>query len=376
MSEEKLKKPIEETFETYDQVLFGKLNSVENDDAFMTYKFMIPFNLPIPNNKTFILGDKLYHYKEVKYDHYARDDSYEMSELLHSYIEVTKILKSKEKKQMVDKFNTLRNGKQRQILTKIFDEYLHELNMLIKAIQIKYQQLNLHKIELKDIIGIPIYIVYSMKDEKFTKHRDGSLHVQGNSRIDVQKYEILLDEDIDFIFKNYKEINETPFAHMAYIARMGERSYDLQDYNSTIVHYNTVFETYITDFVINYYKLNTEKTESYVHNLRNKTGLSNLIDDHFLKKIHDLKFNHCNTIEKIIAIYMRTSYIQRNKVVHEGMSYGKNEAFKILDLILDLTTLIAYEMMDAEENDFISMYRKYSVIQTGPSLESILKKYK
>ena len=147
--------------------------------------------------------------------------------------------------------------------------------------------------------------------------------------------------------------------------RKGERAIYKADYNLAIIQIQTALEVFITRFLEGYYKLD-EKLRNIL-----ECGYANLIKDH-LKKIIDNSYVIKNCIDK----YKKDYYPMRNKIVHEGLSYEREDAFKFQEIVSDIIKLITFTMKNVEASDFSKEFNTYNIINRKVNVNSIKEKYK
>ncbi|COQ41653.1 Uncharacterised protein [Streptococcus pneumoniae] len=66
----------------------------------------------------------------------------------------------------------------------------------------------------------------------------------------------------------------------------------------------------------------------------------------------------------------------RNKIVHEGLSYSKDEALKFQAIVNDIIRLLVFNMKNAMMSDFSKEFNMYNIHNENINMESIKEKYK
>ncbi len=157
--------------------------------------------------------------------------------------------------------------------------------------------------------------------------------------------------------------------------RKGERAIYKADYNVAIIQIQTALEVFITKFLERYYKLDQQLSDGKISN-KLACGYRNIIKDQLLKIVRKLNLNNSYEIENCINQYIDNYYPMRNKIVHEGLSYSKDEALKFQAIVNDIIRLLVFNMKNAMMSDFSKEFNMYNIHNENINMESIKEKYK
>ncbi|HBC9226997.1 hypothetical protein K4R53_10160 [Staphylococcus epidermidis] len=157
--------------------------------------------------------------------------------------------------------------------------------------------------------------------------------------------------------------------------RKGERSFYKSDYNLAIVQIQTALEVFITNFLEKYYKLDKNLSDE---ELKKKLGCgyANVVNDHLLKTIDNLNLDNSNEIKNCVKKYMKNYYGMRNKIVHTGATYKKEDAIEFKEIVADIIRLITFSMKNKSDSDFSKEFNIYNIINKKIDINEIKDKYK
>lgn len=364
---------MEREFYTIETESYKQLMKEEGGNYFITFRYMLPFRLPTEDETTIVLDKCLFLASQKEYEYYALKDGFGKLPSLHTIIEGTIRLKRQQYRNILR--DSDRNMRKQKSLSDAFDEQLAILNTFMEIINMKYQYLSVHNIHMGEVIGPSLFKVYKTdRDSLLEKSSNGLFLIREPSKLEAERYDTLSLGEIEFIKDNFSEFEKHPTRNIALIARKGEKAFDLHDYNNAIVHYNTVFEVVILTFIRDYNIMLNIKTEDETNKLL-EAGLKNLVRKHFYDALNALRLIDADIIKVITEKYMESSYLIRNKIVHDGASYGEIEAGKTVEIIKDLTYMINDNMNKASSNPFVDMYTRYNMNYNTGLYESVKSKY-
>jgi|SRR5699024_7427315 len=348
----------------------------ENElNYFITFRYMLPFRLPVEEKQVVKLKNMLFipHHKE--YEHYALKDGIGALPLKRTLIEGT-VRVNRQQKRNIERQQKKTHGGTREV-SLVFNEQLEILNNFIDLIIIREQFLNIYRVYSSQLLGSTIYKLYEYKGEHLeTTVAYGMVNLHTYDKIAYDAYRDLNNDQFNVITDYFDEHLTNPYKDIALISRTGERFFYLHDYNSAIIYYNTVFEVIIISFVKNYYTLLGLKSPEKIKNIIENCGLKNIIKDHFNKRLDDLKLTDAELIKKMIDSYLKSGYVYRNDIVHSGASYGKKEAEETMLKIKDLVFMLTHNIYEAESNLFTEEYIKFNINRQPDMYEDIKKNYK
>lgn len=359
---------------TIETKAYEKLYNEDGGNNYITFRYMLPFRLPLEDETVIELEGFLFLFLQREYEFYGLKDSFGNLPIIHTIVEGTVTLKRPQCRSIVRDSNKGRFHQ--KSLTDAFDAQLNHLNKFMKIINIKYQYLSVYPVHVGEITGPAFYKIYRIDNNTFFEAvLEGFLMLKEPTKLEAERYETLDFEDIEFIVENFAEFESHRTSNIALIARRGERAFDLYDYNNTIVHYNTVFEVIIKTFIRDYNVLLKIKSKPDAKALL-EAGLRNLVDVHFPRALDGINLKDSEIIKTISKKFMTSSYLTRNDIVHEGKSYSEKEAVSAMELIKDLTYMINDSMHKAQSNPFVDMYTKYNMNYDPSLYETIKSKYK
>lgn len=337
----------------------------------ITFKYLLPFRMPIKEieNIDFIAEENTF-MKFIHREHniFEKDN---IKRERQTYIEITSVINKNQFKR-VKSGSTSRESKKTRVLTEVFNNQFNTLNNFIKIISVKYQYHNVFQLSLGDILSIPYYVIYSMEGEI----KDMSLFlINKPGKIEEDQYSELKKSELLNIKQNYQIFTNHPSNTYVIAMRKGERAIYKADYNVAIIQIQTALEVFITKFLERYYKLDQQLSDGKISN-KLAGGYRNIIKDQLLKIVRKLNLNNSYEIENCINQYIDNYYPMRNKIVHEGLSYSKDEALKFQAIVNDLIRLLVFNMKNAMMSDFSKEFNMYNIHNENINMESIKEKYK
>ena len=89
-----------------------------------------------------------------------------------------------------------------------------------------------------------------------------------------------------------------------------------------------------------------------------------------------MNLNDSYVIKNCIDKYKKDYYPMRNKIVHEGLSYEREDAFKFQEIVSDIIKLITFTMKNVKASDLSKEFNTYNIINRKVNVNSIKEKYK
>lgn len=346
----------------------------EQKVSFITFRYMLPFRLPLPSGDGFVIGNTMFVPLHREYKHYTQNDEFLSLPIKRTVIETTiKIYKK-------DRISAIKNNgsiaKRDKVISQEFNKQLEALNNLINIIIAKYKFTNIYPVHYGEIIGTVYNQLFKYNSKLIIETPLQLLVMLQLSPANSNDEITLQPQEIEEIMGKYYEYSKHEYNNVILAARKGERAYQLYDYNSSIVHYNTMFEVLIATFVKHYYERMSRKTNKKIDNIVNDSGLKNLIECHFYIILGDLMIKDYKEIKSCIDEYMKEGYIYRNKIVHNGENYGETEAMKTREKMNDLSRLLNHNVRNAPKNDFVDFYRKFNKNSHPDYYEETISKYR
>lgn len=347
---------------------------VEEKSAFLTFRFMIPYRIPINNGSSFLFDDSSFFIcLHREFPHYGSKELYESMKVNMSIIEITIKLDGNVK---IDVFNN-RIGKNQldDILNNSFNSLLFKLNKVITALLIKHGYLNMYKLIPKDIIGVPIYSIYIVKNGKYQEITNGIFLLDRYWDMQLFNQSNISKGDYTSLVYNYEEIFNSPIKQTTLYYRNSKRFYQLGDYDTAIVNCNTSYETYVRFFVIEYYRQTQEKSNEKIKKIK-ECNFKSLVEDHFLVIITDkLKLKNSDIINLLVDKYKIEAYPLRNQIIHEGLEMDMEEASNVISLFEDILRIITRDIKYMDYNSFAEYYNYFYILKSDINVTSIKNKY-
>lgn len=365
---------MESELSTLKNCLYTELATAKCSQYFITFKYLLPFKIPVRNNEKFIFEIT----KRKKYLFYFSQSEFNIpnvymeNKTIYTYVEATMLVSTKNFKKLKANSNN-RNSRIAQLLTKIFDEQLEILNDFLKLIILKYQYHNIYTVTLGHILNIPISVLYNKSGQIF----NGQLFlIRQTNKIENDQKETLKSEELQILTSNFHQLINHPSKIYTLWMRRGERAFFNSDYNESIINTQTAIEVFVKDFVEKFKVQIEHLDEKKVNNII-EGGYKNLLYDHLAKIIANklILKNHIE-IFRCIDRYYNVYYPMRNDIVHRGKEYKKNDAKAFQDIISDLIRMITYNMHKLSGNVFIEEFKKYNIINEEIKIDSIIQKYR
>ncbi|MGK0542976.1 hypothetical protein ACP140_07610 [Staphylococcus haemolyticus] len=73
---------------------------------------------------------------------------------------------------------------------------------------------------------------------------------------------------------------------------------------------------------------------------------------------------------------MKDYYDMRNKIVHTGATYKKEDAIEFKEIVADIIRLITFSMKNTSDSDFSKEFNMYNIINKKIDINEIKNKYK
>lgn len=330
----------------------------EQKVSFITFRYMLPFRLPLPSGDGFVINNTMFVPLHKEYKHYTHNDEFFSLPIKRTVIETTIKIHKK------DRISAIKNNgnkvKRDKVISQEFNKQLETLNNFINIMIAKYKFTNIYPVHYGEIIGTVYNQLFKYNSKLITETPVNLLIILQLSSAKSNDEVTLQPQEIEEIMNKYYDYSKHEYNNVILAARKGERAYQLYDYNNSIVHYNSMFEVLMATFVRHYYEHMSNKSTDKINNIINNAGLKNLIDEHFNNILKKLKIKDYNEIKKCIDEYMREGYIYRNQIVHRGMNYGEIEAMRTREKMNDLSRLLNHNVRNAPKNEFVDFYRKFN----------------
>ncbi|HHM3155007.1 MULTISPECIES: HEPN domain-containing protein [Staphylococcus] len=343
----------------------------KGNSKLITFKYLLPFKIPINEfeNIDFINEENTFIIFNHLEDNVLENDNIKRDR--KTYVEITSIIKHNQFKKLKSN-STSRESKKSNSLTEIFNKQFNCLNNLIKIISVKYQYHNIYQLSLGDILSIPYYVIYTT-DGNIKEMSIFMIDLPG--KIEEDQYSSIKKSDLLNIKKNYNVFNNHPSNIYVLAMRKGERSFYKSDYNLAIVQIQTALEVFITNFLERYYKLDENLSDEEIKK-KLGCGYANVVNDHLLKTIDNLNLDNFNEIKNCVKKYMKDYYDMRNKIVHTGATYKKEDAIEFKEIVADIIRLITFGMKNKSYSDFSKEFNIYNIINKKIDINEIKNKYK
>lgn len=364
-------------FNTVDNKEFLRLGANEQETMYlMTYRFLLPFRLPITNGSTFSYKSKyLFKFIHKHYKHPAAEDLAMSHPLKLTFVEATIKIKRNEYKKY-PRGEKKRTDKDK-IISEKFDVLLEVFNKIIVGLSMRSKNDSIYPVKPMDFLGELAMIIYTYSNKKteelernivntaFKKKRE----LENRQIIDFDNYVSAINTLIDNESGNYYEVHKK--------FRESDRLFFSERYNESIVAYNTAFEMFITNIVLRYEELIKLADESKLYNLSNKTAFGNIVKNNFNPIIQDsLATNNKKLIVEMIKEFRDTCSQYRHSIVHRGESFGLKEAEEVKGFLHDIVLIIIDDIHRVESNNFIDEFKIQYVVTKPNVVDKTIDKYK
>lgn len=340
---------------------------------FITFRYMLPFRIPVPNGSIFHINDFMFICIQKTYPFYGLKDGFGVPEIKNTVIEVTNVLKIrkyKKNKNKVKKYEV----KEKE-LTKIFDNQLEILNDFLENIIIYAQYHSLHKVDKSSLLGQPVFKQYIWDGDNLRIDDTNIFIIKLFDKIVGDTLTDLKRKEIDDVMNNFYSIKNHPLKQATLFFRKGERFFFNYDFNSSIVNNQTGFEVFIFLFVKKYYEITKIKNETQIINVL-ESGFKNIFKDHFLKTLYNISSDLNEEIEEISKYYLEECYNLRNEIVHAGKVYSEKEAQQFKDCVNDFIYIVNQKLKKEKNNQFSKWFSSVSINKEKRDIYEILEYYK
>lgn len=368
-----LKKEIQ--FTTQTEHYLSQIDGLDYSNVkLVTFKYMLPFRIPVENGLYFVTYEN--NKKTlIKFTHTIEKDPFRdtlpiaIDEEKRTVVEITRILTNKSFKRITE----ARSGKLSDELTIIFDSLHSILNDFIKIVMMKYQYHNIYVISKGDIVSVPVYQVFKNNNGKVKTYDKKFFLISWPSKIVEDEKSNLNYFELSNIFQNWGVYKNHPTQNYTEKVRMGERYFYKEDYNNSIIYYQTGLEIFITNFCHDYYKITQNLKEDAIQ--QKLKSYKNTLNHHFIPAIKKLNIHHKVAIENCIELYYTNYYGMRNKIVHNGKSYNQADCQEFTSIVIDLIRLVVDGVKNSPKNDFSRYFSKYNIISDEIDIDEIRDKY-
>lgn len=346
----------------------------EKKSHLITYKFLLPFRLPIPNGSSFASKNNKYIFQFLhkEYKHPAAQDIAVSYPIRVTIVEAT----LKISKKSFGKYCKLRETKKNLFLTDQFQKLLDILNKFIIGVSVWSKNDSIYSVTPSDFIGEIMAVLYTFLNDKIQEIESYILQKLFRLKYINDSKQIVEYDEYKQSVLNLIDLDEGNYFKTFNKSRESERLYRTEKYDDCIVSYNTAMEMYITNFVLRYERLVLKCNEKRLKNLSEKTSYANLLNNHFLKIIDkDLDFNNKKILTVMLNYFINTVAQYRHDIVHNGKTFTLLEADETMQFYSDITSLITHDMHTTISNEFTDEFKKYYYVTSQERINEIIKEY-
>lgn len=346
-------------------------NEFPSRNEYITFRYMIPFRLPFTGATYIELDGVLFTFLHRTYKHYAERDFYlDDNTVRHTIVEATLPLTKKKSESMIKEMKE-RSTTSDKATSEKFDYQLNILNDYCQILLVIHNLYSIEYLSLGKVVGIPEYMIYN--DEEKVKLY-GDFVIKNNNYLNKVNQKKLTAHEIDVSMQNYHTFkNHSLYMHIVY-GRRGEKAFREEDFNQSIIYFQTSMEIYVQHFIVECYRLMKWKPKQKIENLQKKKEFSNHVDHHFIKLFERLNLKNAKLLIAMVKKYKDTSFQYRNNIVHEGRHYGREEAGNTQQLTADIISLLLYDLRDAPSNAFTA-YFTHLFNSSDNDIEDIKNRY-
>lgn len=307
--------------------------------GFLTFQFDIPFQLPIEDGQ-FIYTKKnqtalLYKQEEISIN--------ESQTSYFSKVEiVTILLEDLGRVPLDEKFH------------KYFDESLKYLNNIIQSIMLKYNYPEVRTLLIEDIPSV--FLWFYTRNSKIRK-QDFTCGIYiakaGDSRF--EKPEPIPSGELSRLINLADDLDNNKFIDALLYQRRAAYDFNHGKYQEAVIKANTFVEMAMYSF-LTFIKKDSGESDSSIDDIL-KCGFKNILDHH-LKPFFESKeqtFDRKDSTCKL-GEYWKNTYSIRNKIVHEGIHFSRQESEQALrcatELVKECTRTLKSNPIDPSVYDF------------------------
>lgn len=364
-------------FNTFENEVFHQLSKEGKETMYLvTYKFMLPYRLPITNGSTFSFKNKyLFKFINKVYPHPAIKDLAKVPSLRLTIVEATVRITRKEYRDY-PKGEQKRTHKDKFISNK-FDELLEVFNKIVVGISLVSKNDSIFTVKPMDFIGELAMIIYTYANNKTKELEKNIVNTSFRGKRMKEISQVIEYEQYITAVKTLVENDDGNYVKIHEKIRESDRLFFSERYDDSIVTQNTVFEMFTTNIVLRYEKIIKNTPETKLYNLSNNTGFANIISD----KLTPIIRKHLNLKDKDLILAMidkfsKTHAKNRHSIVHRGESFGLTEAGDGKQFLDDMILLIIDNITRIEKNDFTKEFMNYNVVTKPHVVQETIDKHK
>ncbi len=343
---------------------------------YITFRYMLPFKLPLPNMSSFNLEKTMIFCIQRKYPFYGLNEGIGHPDLQRTIVEVTTQYEVKSYNKSHVALKPAKKNIDDKRMTEVFDDQLKILNTFIEMISMKYQYHNIYSINKGLILGIPMCTIFSVYGDELIDNHNSIFLLKVEDKLFGDELHDLKNYEIDELIDNYEVIKMHPLRQMTFYKRKAERFLFNHDYNSAIANCQTSFEVFITFFVKHYYELLTLKDNEKINNIINSGNFKNIYKQHFLVALYDISTDYNDVLKEIFDYYDENCYQMRNDIVHKGVTFNSYDANTFNDVVGNIIYVINEKLKLVKNNKFASFYSRCSINQHERDINQIWEFYK
>lgn len=340
---------------------------------YITFRYMIPFRLPFYGAFHIELDGVVFTFLHRQYQHYGKNDFKFDSELIkHTVVEATFSLTDTKSLNIYEEMRKRPNASD-SVTSELFDKQFNILNDYCEILLVMYSLYNIEHLNFNDIVGVPSYTLYKINDENFELKLIGEFKIKNQKTFNEIENKKLTYTEVDTSINNYHTFKENPYYMFAVYGRKGEKAWLEEDFNQSIIFFQTSMEILVQQFIVDCYTKMNWKPINTIKNLQLKKEFTKHVEHHFIKLFERLKLPNRKLLKKLVMDYKNSCFQYRNDIVHEGIHYGRYESRKTKVLVSDITNLLLYDINQAPENDFIIYYKR--MFNDTPDIKGISSRY-
>lgn len=357
----------------------GLFHSLMKEDemkaSFMTYKFLLPFRLPLIDSSSVGIKDEyLFYFINNEYDQPASEELAAYYPLKLTLVEATVRISEKQYK------NYPRGEKKRtkkdKFISEKFKDLLEIFNKMIVGLSLVSKNNSIHTITNSDLIGELVMNIYKFRNKKPEELERNIISVPFRKRKQEESEQIISQDQYISAVKTLIESENNSYYSIYEKIRESDRLYYNEKYSESIVSRNTVFEMFTTNIILRYEELVKNADETRLNNLSNKTPFANLIKNNLQKIIKvELNLENGEMIMEMIKLFMDTCSQYRHSIVHRGARFDVPEAFETLKLLDDIVLIVISEINKAESNPFVKEFTENNLVTKPHVVNETLRKY-
>lgn len=363
-------------FSTFKKGIFHELMDEEEKSAyFITYRFLLPFRLPVTNGSTVSFEkDYVFYFMNREYEHPAANELAAHYPMRLTFIEATKRIRKKDYSQYP--VGEKKRPKKDKYISEKYKEVIDIFNRIVIGISVVSKNNNIYAVSVSDFIGELSMIIYKFSNTKPVELERNIINAPFRKKNEEDDKRTISYEQYNTAIKNLVDRDEGNYYSIYEKIRESERLFFSEKFDDCIVTRNTVFEMFTTNIVVQYEKTVKGANETRLDNLSTKTPFANIIKKN-LKTIisEELSLKNADLINAMMIEFLNTCAQYRHSIIHRGESFTSVEASESMSLLDDIILLVIDNIHRIEGNEFADEFTYHHKITRPHIVQETITKH-